>query len=380
MSLVCSAPRTSARISATLLTPEALLQFLRETGRITDRAIVDGELAISDISRRNQNYRVIQKDGTSLVIKHDADADGMPTLEREAAVYKQLNAAADRSVAPMLAPRMIFSDHARSILGLEFIHGARTLREHHSRVGKFSERIASETGRMLAAVHQLTPEFPTTAALERPWVSELHRPNLAVLQAVSVANMQLIKILQRYPEYCQLLDAIADEWMSESLIHMDVKFENWLITQRKGDDRWRHVLLIDWELAGRGDPRWDVGSMFAEYLSTWVNSMPLTGDSTASELAQHARFPLSRMQLAIRSFWASYISFMSVARDQQAEFQMGATRFAALRLLQTAFEQAQHSAQISGSSVYHLQLSRNILARPQEASIQLLGLIPQGSW
>jgi hypothetical protein len=53
---------------------------------------------------------------------------------------------------------------------------------------------------------------------------------------------------------------------------------------------------------------------------------------------------------------------------------MRATRYSAARLIQTAFEQMQMSIQIMGNTICLLQLSLNILRRPQETIVHLLGI------
>ncbi len=57
---------------------------------------------------------------------------------------------------------------------------------------------------------------------------------------------------------------------------------------------------------------------------------------------------------------------------------MRATRYAAARLIQTGFEQMQHSTHLTGNLVCLLQLSLNIMSRPQEAMVQLLGISRKG--
>lgn len=61
-------------------------------------------------------------------------------------------------------------------------------------------------------------------------------------------------------------------------------------------------------------------------------------------------------------------------RAESAESLLRAVRYGAARLIQTAFEQTQRSAALTGNVVCLLHLSFNILQRPHEAAAQLLGL------
>jgi hypothetical protein len=49
---------------------------------------------------------------------------------------------------------------------------------------------------------------------------------------------------------------------------------------------------------------------------------------------------------------------------------------AAVRLVQTAYEKAQGSGEISAEVILLLQIASNILDRPRQAARQLLGVAP----
>jgi hypothetical protein len=80
------------------------------------------------------------------------------------------------------------------------------------------------------------------------------------------------------------------------------------------------------------------------------------------------------MQPAIRSFWESYVRRRGFDRVSSREKLRLATRYGAARLLQTAFEQSQNVSHLTGNLVLLLQLSLNMLARPDEAGADLLGI------
>ena len=80
------------------------------------------------------------------------------------------------------------------------------------------------------------------------------------------------------------------------------------------------------------------------------------------------------MHPAIREFWEAYRKGRGFSRTESEDFVLSALRFGAARLLQAAFEQMQSSTVLTGNVVCLLQLSFNILQRPREALVQLLGL------
>lgn len=351
-----------------LLTPASLVQYLGARGLLGDEAIVAGGLTVTDMSRRNHNFSVVCQNGPCFMVKQGVGADGASTIRREATAYRSLEGAPDRSL-----PRLHHYDSDRAILVLEFLRDAPTLRDTYARTGRFPTSHAATMGDILAGVHTTDCALDVAVAHERPWIASLHRTTLQILENLSTGNIELIKILQQYPELCRLVDEASDAWETSSLIHFDIKFDNWLLPGR-GGSRCRRLTLVDWELAGYGDPCWDVGSVFATYLDFWLSSIPITGETPPSRLPELARYPLARMQPALRGFWTTYARAMRLSGLIERERLVRSTEYAALRLLQTAFEQGQFSVKLSGPTIYLVQLSRNMLMRPAEAAAVLLGL------
>jgi hypothetical protein len=117
-----------------------------------------------------------------------------------------------------------------------------------------------------------------------------------------------------------------------------------------------------------------VGSVFGDYLNTWLLSIPMGGDDSFDTYLQHARYPLAMMQPAIRAFWASYVQTSGFERVAAHDRLVRAIGYGAARLVQGAFEQSQVSYELGNSAAGAIQLSVNILRRPYEAGVQLLGL------
>ena len=132
--------------------------------------------------------------------------------------------------------------------------------------------------------------------------------------------------------------------------------------------------IVDWELAGRGDPCWDLGSVFSEYLGFWLLSIPDPGAILSDQSPELARYPLNKLQPAMCSFWESYVRCMNFDATSSHEWLLRSVKYAAARLVQTAFERMQMVMQVTGTIVCFLQLSFNILQRPEEAIVHLLGI------
>jgi aminoglycoside phosphotransferase (APT) family kinase protein len=241
-------------------------------------------------------------------------------------------------------------------------------------------------GKMLATIHRVTrtegyigKTSPISAA-RPPSVLSIHRPEPRIFYDISSANVQLIKTVQRSAPLCQALDELRQGWRAQALIHCDIKWDNCIVFARPASKRMTRLKIVDWELARLGDTCWDVGSAFANYLSFWLFSIPITGEAPPDRFMELAWYPLESMQPAIRSFWQSYVRTMVLDAVNSDEWLLRAVKYGAARLVQTAYEQMQMSIHLTGNVVCLLQLSLNILQRPREAMVHLLGLPLGQAW
>jgi hypothetical protein len=81
--------------------------------------------------------------------------------------------------------------------------------------------------------------------------------------------------------------------------------------------------------------------------------------------------PLRHMQPAMREFWSAYAGASSEPPPIRRVVEL-----AGVRLLQTAIERARGLLTPSAYVVTLLQLADNLLRRPDDAAIDLLGLPP----
>src|SRR5204863_8639508 len=171
------------------------------------------------------------------------------------------------------------------------------------------------------------------------WAAPMHRPNLDTLRNLSAAAVELTRIVQRSDDLCAALDALLSDRPPASVIHGDVRWAN-CVALHGGSRRWTRLQLIDWELCGAGDPAFDVGAFLGEYLRAWLQSIPIEDPRDPARLLAHARLPLRRMRPALQAFWTAYVLHRQRAAELGALLQRS-MRFAALRLLGAALEEAQ---------------------------------------
>ena len=353
--------------------------YLLDRNLLSPRAVVHGRLRVEDASRLNRVFVVTAQRERCYVVKLPGAAGGAG-VAREAAVLERLGALdTDGSLTSRL-PLLVAYDEADGVLILESAPDARDLRGRHAR-GRFSRALAGEAGRALALLHALPPAaLDGLPPVRHPiWGTQVHRPDLDMLRTLSATAMELTRIVQGLDELCAELDDLLASWSEESVIHGDIRWDNCVALRGANSSRWTRLQLIDWELCGAGDPGFDIGAFFGEYLRAWLQSIPIVDAGDPGRLLAHARLPLRRMRPALRAFWDAYALHRGTSGAELSGTLRRATRFAAVRLLTAALEEAQTLAELRASVLYLLPLSHNVLRRPDEASAHLLGVGASGA-
>ena len=364
---------------AVVLAQENVARYLLDRGLLGPEAVLDGDLAIRDVSSRNRNFRVETRDGPSYLLKQALSPDAASTVAHEAGVYYRLS----RETAAMSphVPRFWGYDDEERVLVLELIEDAEDMRTLHLRTGWFSAGPAAALGSALGTLHRSTGAEPAApGAAPPPWVLWVHRPDARVFRDVSAAGLELIRVVQGAAGFARALDRLRESWSQTALVHGDVKWDNCLVrTTRDGGDE---VRLVDWEGATPGDPGWDIGSALSHYLSFWLYSIPVTGAVPPARFPELATFQLDAMKPALAACWVAYADAAGLSGGAARDLLVHAVGLGGARLVQTAFEAAQMMQALTSGLVLHLQLALNILERPAEAATRLLGISvdpPRGS-
>jgi aminoglycoside phosphotransferase (APT) family kinase protein len=267
--------------------------------------------------------------------------------------------------------------HDDGLLVFELLKDAEDLDRHLQRTGRIPVYAATALAKALASLHAIDKaslEHQDALPVRGPaWPLSLHHLTLEQYREMSWGDLGVIRQVQAHESFGWALDELAGEWSSNALIHHDVKWQNCLLVPSKPGGQ-AALKLIDWEFAGWGDPAWDVGSVFAAFLTAWVHSMRIDDGSAAHALPATATHPLEKMHPAIRAFWSTYGRRAGMG-DAVAWFLMKSIRMSAGRLIESALAETQLNVEPNAYALLFLQLSLNILLRPQQAA-GLLGLNP----
>lgn len=364
-----------------LLSYENIAHYLLEKGLIDLESIVKGEFSVRDRSSRNANFAVNREYSPAYLVKQVRahDQEKRETLRIEATCYWLANNDNAYHSLRGFLPRYFEYDYLNHILILELLPQVQNLHESYRNSGFFPIQVAEKLAELLASYHTHQSgilENQKSFSLfkkRKPWVFSLSENSLTDWlnnPVVGNAEKQSVKLILGNREFMEHLRQMGEEWEIKSLVHGDVKFPNFLINSDFIPGTEPDIRLIDWELADIGDPLWDVASVVQNYLTLWV----------ASEIEQDYRpeeayiVHLDMVQPSIAAFWRHYAELAhwdAAASHRNLE---KTVRYTALKLVHTCFESVQGVNDMSLYSAKILQLSLNLLRRPNEAISEALGI------
>jgi aminoglycoside phosphotransferase (APT) family kinase protein len=368
---VTIAPRAAEVPSAAPVTAQTAIRYLLSAGLLTPADVVDARMEVVPMTTRNRTLAVLRDDTLHYVVKQGT-VRTVSTLRHEASVYQALGKAAEAGRSEPVLAGVAHWDEPGGVLVLAALEGT-DLRGAAGTSKGLPGTVMSALGRLLAATHHA----PVARAAEvrppaAPAALASYCPPVAMLSELSAATVALITALQSADGCCAELERLAGEWEhppATAFCHNDIRWAN-IIRLAAAPPGRPGLCLVDWELGGHADPAWDVGSVLGWLLERWPRSVEVRARSGPQEWADLAEIPLERIQASALSFWEAY------RRDaiHDGELLVRAVRYCAIRLLQTVFEGAQHAAELTAAQLLLIQLAVNILARPSEALVHLLGL------
>ncbi len=336
-----------------MLEQHEVAAYLLKRRLVSRRAIVAGRLHVSDVSSRNRNFRVSGGPGESYLLKQGIAADSAHSLRNEVALYRRLSGAG--AAGANAVPRLHGYDRRRGILILEWIAGGTDLDALHGRRGRCPAVLAAAQGRALAAIHAVARDGEALRE-DPPWVLALHRPPLEALRYLSAASVTLVRHLQADERLGAAFDALREGWRPDVLVHRDVKWANCIAHPRPGGVRPTRIRLVDWEMAGWGDPAFDVGSALSDFAAFGLDAGP------------------GAVRPAAAAFWDAYVRACGLGDAAAVALLERSVRFAGARLVQSAYEHTQETTVMSPRVLRLVDLARELLLPGGPAARDVLGL------
>ncbi len=364
-----------------LLSYENIAHYLLEKGLVSLESIVKGEFSVRDQSSRNANFAVNREYKPAYLVKQVRahDQEKRETLRIEATCYWLANNDEAYDTLRGFLPRYFEYDYLHHVLVLELLPDVQNLHEHFRGTAFFPTAVAEKLADLLASYHTHQAgvvEQQKSFSLfkkRKPWVFTLSENNLSDWMnnpMMGNAEKQSVKLILENREFMEHLRLMSEDWEMKSLVHGDVKFPNFLIANGFVPGSEPDIRLIDWELADIGDPLWDVAAVIQNYLTLWVGS----------ELEQEYRpgqspvVGLEQVQPSIAAFWLRYAERTGWDGAEAQRHLEKALGYTALKLVHTCFESVQGVKDMTLYSAKILQLSLNLLRRPDVAIEELLGI------
>jgi tRNA A-37 threonylcarbamoyl transferase component Bud32 len=327
--------------------------------------VLTKSISVTAISRRNRNFIAQIDDDTGFVIKQAEPAVSggtADTLRVEAQFYRRLHDLPQVALAGYV-PKLVFYDDDSVTLILQFLAHRETLAHHCTglEAQRFPISLWRRLGQAVATIHgsplALAPHWSGEQLEALPSVFGSHRPPLAMLRTLSPAGLQVLTIVQSSPAIRDGLDAAIASWSASTLIHGDLRTEN-ILYSSPSDFR-----FVDWELCGVGNPTWDIAGVVSDIVAFWLRTAFPKGVTGTEDDIDNGSW--SVFQAGVRSFWYGYLA--TRADGMQIRLEEFAS-YAAIRMLQTAFEHCVTRAVLPPIAVLLLQICENIMTNPLRAA------------
>ena len=333
------------------LTEANILYYLLNHRYADLESVVGGVYQVRNLSRRNRNFRVTCGPREYLIKQPKKwNTQSRRTLEQEAAIYWHAKTDPCFQAVRNLVPESYGYNPAESILILEYLAEQTN---PLSIADRFAPQVARLTGAAMGAFHRDMRAIPDSSLFPRrkPWYLFVHQADAGEMEDQSAGRREWHRVIQRQSEFARALDALREEWREETAVHGDWKLENCLLSASRDQ-----IHVIDWELASWGDPFEDIGTLLQSYWNCWV--------------CRHSQFPIGEIRPAL---WAFLEGYAAENQRDPAAMAPRALRFAAARMLQSAYEVLDKAEKMTADAVCLLQASLNILTRPEWALREIFG-------
>lgn len=174
-------------------------------------------------------------------------------------------------------PRLLATDPETGMFVLDGMAHSRTMGEALTAGVRPSTEQWVRLAAALASMHQLT--VPEDISADRDRQSKIPIPtsfHLTPWEYAHGCGADFAGYVATIQSVAQELTDVRLDWRRTSLIHFDLTTENILIgTTGPASSR---IRLIDWELAGVGDPMYDIGSVLSQLIG---NALRSSGDPWA---------------------------------------------------------------------------------------------------
>ncbi len=194
---------------------------------------------------------------------------------REITCHRVLHEA---DMSPAILPDLLFSDTHDAVLVTRLLAPARTLFDHFGDTALHGPPVLDALVSTLIRLHGLRIDPASRLPQAVPWV---------LSESPDAMADHLAPLFADAGDRAVVLESLAAglvAWSPETLIHGDLKLDNCLLEDADGTEV--RLRLIDWELAGLGDPVWDLATAVQEFLLLAPGGTPDDAQRAAGHLLE----------------------------------------------------------------------------------------------
>lgn len=360
------------------LTSPSLASWLIQRGLLDPAVITRGEFAVEEVEFHNRGFHVYRPADSPLYVKQlrEFDHPNVLCLKREAAFGVAVAACESAAWLTSRVPAFLDYDARHHAVTVQLLTATENLHESMERVVSIPDSVARGIGEFIGSFHSpecddlLSSMTDELCPGKSPWILSYHVDQGA--GSLSPANEQLLDRLQRDEVITAELEKLRNNWQAVSLMHGDLKWNNVLLVPDAGAEPDWYV--VDWEMVDRGDPLWDLATMVQCWWYFWILSTPPQQLTTLDDLLRQRRLAFEQTRPSLDALWEGYRTTAQLSESGVLQTRQLVTRFAAARMLQTAYELLHSVETISVSSELLIEMSRRILASPESLTEFLPGV------
>ncbi|MEA5566838.1 aminoglycoside phosphotransferase family protein [Anabaena sp. UHCC 0399] len=371
------------------LSSHNVIQYLHTAGLCS---LVDSTFEtfkLPETNKKNRNLVVKLGDNFQLLVKQELkhETDGIShELFNEWLFQQLLQQFPVLGNISAIAPLVLHFNEENSILVRSYLSEYLDLSNFYQKNNIFPVEIATAIGTTLASLHRATfqgkeyRDFMATAP-QGQFRYSFYNPAQGIesitpeiFSHVPSESQRFYELYQRYESLEAAIADLAYEWNPCCLTHNDLNLHNVLIHSRWNQLDNCLVKLIDWEACGWGDPTFDLGTMLASYLEVWLSSLVIDGTLGLEESLQLAMTPLEDIQPSLVALLQAYLNTFPMILDYSCDFLVRVIKFTGLALIHQIRDRIKNCKRFDNSDIYKLQLAKNILTKPEQSIVSILGV------
>ena len=347
-----------------VLTIQNICQYLLENKLIELKSIIEGDLLVRDASSRNTNFLINQfsENGLKVLIKQPdiTDEDYVQAMKVEAEIYRMIDTDVNFEHIRQYLPHYKSYDDQNHILIMEQLTGVCRIFDYlfHGR-NIPDENMMEQFADSLAALHNIPLEKTASYAIQKsyPWFLDigLNSYRKHIKETDEVAYNLLFEILEN-EKWMQQLRETRRMWQKKNIIHLDLRFTNWMIPFRHETNAKNPIWLIDWEMAGRGDDAWDIAFFMGEWISL---GMFFKENHPTIHLYIEQIIPKQ-----INGFLKIYLEKRNFSIENKNKFLKRLRRYLPIKILLIAYEMAVDFAEDGETPQFHIEAFKFMMQNP----------------